>query len=69
MGYDVEDEVDWSDGPLGPASPEDFEPHAGPSQYAPNDIEAGYSDQPFMSTVGGHYQLPLGSPLPFSRSS
>jgi hypothetical protein len=61
MAYDVEDEVDWSDGPLGPASPDS------PSRLNPILEEANNLEPLFMPENGDHYALPVGTPLPFSK--
>ncbi|KAH7078053.1 hypothetical protein BKA63DRAFT_509658 [Paraphoma chrysanthemicola] len=60
MGYGVEDEVNWSDGPLEPASPEHLEPQT----YA--HVESGDVTQQCVEDEDSNYQVPAGTPLPFS---
>ncbi|KAH7070176.1 hypothetical protein FB567DRAFT_455901 [Paraphoma chrysanthemicola] len=57
---EVEDEVDWSDGPLGPASPEYLEPQT----YA--HAESGDLPQQCVEDEDGYHQVPAGTPLPFT---
>jgi hypothetical protein len=76
MVYAVEDEIDWSDGPLGPSSPECKGP-PGPNE---SDGDSLWRNNPSILSVpsastqykkmppgsSSQYEMPLGSPLPFS---
>jgi hypothetical protein len=66
MPYEIEDEIDWSDSPLGPPSPERSEPPVDPNfaDHVPQvkqDI-----DSLFLPETTSPYALPTGTPLPSS---
>jgi hypothetical protein len=64
MVYEIEDEVDWSDSPLGPPSPKGIQPVAGPSCQSPAPNVG--PDEVTVSAITDQYAAPPGSPLPFS---
>jgi hypothetical protein len=66
MPYEVEDEVDWSDSPLGPPSPELPEPPMVPSRVDSVQNDEQHTDSLFVSETTTPYTLPTGTPLPFS---
>jgi hypothetical protein len=61
MACYVEEEYDWSDGPLDPPSPE----AVGPSRASPFSQE---KHDLFVSETTDDCALPIGSPLPFGTS-
>jgi hypothetical protein len=63
MPYADEDEIDWSDGPLDPLTPDFIEPTA-VSSYL-NTTAGHYDDQDslFVSDTEGLYSIPCGLPL------
>lgn len=61
MVYDLEDEIDWSDGPLGPPSPDC------PIEQDNLHQEAADLEGLFIPEYGDRYELPTGTPLPFSK--
>jgi hypothetical protein len=63
MAYADEDEIDWSDGPLDPPSPDFIEPSAGPSHLNPNAETYDEPDSLFISDTEGQYNIPCGLPL------
>ncbi|KAF2687089.1 hypothetical protein K458DRAFT_185591 [Lentithecium fluviatile CBS 122367] len=67
MGYDVEDEVDWSDGSLDPKSP----PCAESVQPAFDPAAEEQDQKPLQSESESHEQwsLPFGEPLPLAGSA
>lgn len=67
MAYELEDEVDWSDSPLGPPSPESS--GAAENTIGTQPVVEQPSDDHciFVPETTDHYELPPGSPLPFSR--
>jgi hypothetical protein len=67
MAYDIEDEVDWSDGPLDAPSPEESRPHVGQSNVVHIANESSNSQDLFVSETADDYELPTGSSLPFSK--
>jgi hypothetical protein len=66
MPYEVEDEVDWSDSPLGPPSPERPEPPVVPTRVDSVQNDDHNTNSLFVSETTTPYTLPTGSPLPFS---
>ncbi|KAF2828790.1 hypothetical protein CC86DRAFT_319856 [Ophiobolus disseminans] len=64
MACYVEDEVDWSDSPLNPVSPEHSDPHAGPSHTSA--FHQTDTSDLFISETAEDNVLPVGSPLPFT---
>lgn len=63
MVHALEDEIDWSDGPLGPPSPEFLDPAADFSSVYPEP----YLSQEFADLEAPYYhQHPVGSPVPSS---
>jgi hypothetical protein len=67
MAYEIEDEVNWSDGPLDPPSPDDAKPHAGPSQMVPAADDSSSSEGSFVPETADCHEIPTGSPVPFSK--
>lgn len=67
MAYEIEDEIDWSDGPLDNASLRDGQPSTGPGYIKPIVEDATNSHGLFVPEAEDHYELPVGSPLPFSK--
>jgi hypothetical protein len=66
MPYEVEDEIDWSDSPLGPPSPVRPEPPSSSSRVDSVHHDDPSTDSLFMSETTSPYTLPTGTPLPFS---
>jgi hypothetical protein len=66
MPYEVEDEIDWSDSPLGPPSPEHPEPPSSSSRVDSVHHDDPITDSLFMSETTRPSTLPTGTPLPFS---
>jgi hypothetical protein len=66
MPYEVEDEIDWSDSPLGPPSPEHPEPPLSSSRVDSAHHDDPSTDSLFMSETTRPSTLPTGTPLPFS---
>jgi hypothetical protein len=64
MSYGVEDEIDWSDSPLDPPSPEVIEPVIDLSSLSP--APSVNSDELFVSGATDDYTVPPRSPVPFS---
>jgi hypothetical protein len=68
MAYEIEDEVDWSDGPLEPPSPEDVKPPVDPSSLGPSP-EVGHDENLVsLSDTYGEYNVPHGLPLKTSMA-
>jgi hypothetical protein len=66
MPYEVEDEIDWSDSPLGPPSPEPSVPPVDSSFVVGVPQIKQDTDSLFMPEMTSPYVLPTGTPLPFS---
>jgi hypothetical protein len=64
MTYNTEDEVDWSDSPLGPPSPQAVEPFPGLDRLSPaTDLESG---EQLVAETHDQFTIAPSSPLPFS---
>jgi hypothetical protein len=64
MSYKIEDEVDWSDSPFGPPSPQAVEPLTSLSRLNPAaDINSKESS---VSAPYDHFAVADRSPFPFS---
>jgi hypothetical protein len=63
MPYEVEDEIDWSDSPLGPPSPERSEPLVDSSCVDHVQYDGLDTHDLFVSETTKPYRLPIGSPL------
>jgi hypothetical protein len=66
MPYEVEDEVDWSDSPLGPPSPKRPQPLVVPSRVDSVQDDEQHAESLFVSETATPYTLPTGTPLHFS---
>lgn len=71
MVYEIEDEIDWSDGPLEPQTPQGQEDAADPgcSNSNPQLDDTDPADSLFFAETFEPYEVPRGSPLPISRES
>lgn len=69
MVYEVEDEIDWSDGPLGSPTPTAPETAPSPVCYEPEPVQTDATDRLFVTETFDQYEVPLGSPLPTSTSA
>jgi hypothetical protein len=63
MAYSDEDEIDWSDGPLNPPSPEDTKPAASPSRLSPTTEDYHDYDSLFIPDAHERNTVPHGLPL------
>lgn len=77
MVYDVEDEIDWSDGPIGPPTPGVMEVATYSGCAAPQPVDTESTDELFVPETGlfnedlgdettNQYEVLPGSPLPIS---
>jgi hypothetical protein len=66
MAYELEDEIDWSDSPLGPPSPEAHRAAEHPIGTWPAVEKPNDNHGLFVPENTDHYELPPGSPIHFS---
>jgi hypothetical protein len=67
MAYEIEDEVDWSDSPLGPPSPEANRAAENLNGTQPAVEKPGDDHDLFVSENVDRCEIAPGSPLAFSR--
>jgi hypothetical protein len=69
MAYADEDEIDWSDGPLDPPSPDSIEPTAGSGHFKPIAETYEEHDSLFIPDTEGQYNKPCGLPFDLGKKT